>query len=110
MNSKEPIGDRECYGGGLVVIKVLASKVKWKGRVENPQDPEQNANVYQILKSSKQPIRTRYFDHVTGYQPIGDQYFMVRSVPDILPKSVHSVVGIPNKVISGWSRFKNSAT
>ena len=31
--------------------------------------------------TSKQPIRTRYFGHVTGYQPIRDQYFPIRSVP-----------------------------
>ena len=30
---------------------------------------------------SKQPIRTRYLGHVTGYQPIRDQYFLIRSVP-----------------------------
>ena len=29
--------------------------------------------------TSKQPIRT-YLGHVTGYQPIRDQYFLVRSV------------------------------
>ena len=29
----------------------------------------------------KQPIRTRYSGHVTGYQPIRDQYFLIRSVP-----------------------------
>ena len=29
---------------------------------------------------SKQPIRTRYLGHVTGYQPIRDQYFHIRSV------------------------------
>ena len=34
-------------------------------------------------QSSKQPIRTRYLGHVTGNQPIRDQYFMVRSVPDV---------------------------
>eukprot|EP00116_Pleurobrachia_bachei_P017439 sb/3477701/ len=27
--------------------------------------------------TSKQPIRTRYLGHVTGYQPIGDQYFLI---------------------------------
>eukprot|EP00116_Pleurobrachia_bachei_P016076 sb/3476338/ len=26
--------------------------------------------------TSKQPIRTRYLGHVTGYQPISDQYFL----------------------------------
>ena len=30
--------------------------------------------------TSKQPIRTRYLGHVTGYQPIRDQYFLNRSV------------------------------
>eukprot|EP00116_Pleurobrachia_bachei_P019042 sb/3479304/ len=30
---------------------------------------------------SKQPIRTRYLGHVTGHQPIRDQYLMIRSVP-----------------------------
>ena len=29
------------------------------------------------------PIRTRYLAHVTGYQPIRDQYFKYQSVPDI---------------------------
>eukprot|EP00116_Pleurobrachia_bachei_P013116 sb/3473378/ len=29
---------------------------------------------------SKQPIRTRYLGHVTGYRPIRDQYFLIRSV------------------------------
>eukprot|EP00116_Pleurobrachia_bachei_P015920 sb/3476182/ len=28
-----------------------------------------------------QPIRARYLGHVTGYQPIRDQYFLIRSVP-----------------------------
>eukprot|EP00116_Pleurobrachia_bachei_P015868 sb/3476130/ len=29
----------------------------------------------------KQPITTRYLGHVTGYQPIRDQYFLIWSVP-----------------------------
>ena len=29
----------------------------------------------------KQPIRTHYLGHVTGYQPIRDQYLLIRSVP-----------------------------
>eukprot|EP00116_Pleurobrachia_bachei_P010399 sb/3470661/ len=35
-------------------------------------------------ETSKQPIRTRYLGHVTGYQPIRRQYSLIRSVPDIL--------------------------
>ena len=34
-------------------------------------------------ESSKQPIRAGHLGHVTGYQPIRDQYFMVRSVPGL---------------------------
>eukprot|EP00116_Pleurobrachia_bachei_P017359 sb/3477621/ len=30
------------------------------------------------------PIRTRYLDHVTGYQPIRDQYFLIQSVLETL--------------------------
>ena len=32
-------------------------------------------------ESCKQSIRTRYLGHVTGYQPIRDEYFLIRSVP-----------------------------
>ena len=35
----------------------------------------------QPTESSKQPIRARYLGHVTGHQPIRDQYFLIRSVP-----------------------------
>ena len=34
-----------------------------------------------VHDTSKQPIITRYLGHVTGYQPIRDQYFLIRSVP-----------------------------
>ena len=43
--------------------------------------PETQCNLIQEpTKSSKQPIRTRYLGHVTGYQPIRD---LNRSVPDL---------------------------
>ena len=35
----------------------------------------------QPTESSKQPITARYLGHVTGYQPIRDQYFLIRSAP-----------------------------
>ena len=31
--------------------------------------------------NSKQLIRTRYLGHVTIYQPIRDQHFLIRAVP-----------------------------
>eukprot|EP00116_Pleurobrachia_bachei_P016908 sb/3477170/ len=35
-------------------------------------------------ESCKQPIRTRYLRHVTGYQPIRYYCFLIRSVPAIM--------------------------
>eukprot|EP00116_Pleurobrachia_bachei_P001816 sb/3462078/ len=40
-------------------------------------------------ETSKQPIRTRYLGHLTGYQPIRDQYFLIRSVPDLCNESIN---------------------
>eukprot|EP00116_Pleurobrachia_bachei_P017697 sb/3477959/ len=37
--------------------------------------------VWEPTETSKQPIRARYLGHVTGYQPIRDQYFLIRSIP-----------------------------
>eukprot|EP00116_Pleurobrachia_bachei_P018484 sb/3478746/ len=34
--------------------------------------------------TSKQPIRTRYLGHVTGYHPIRDQYFLIQSGPMVM--------------------------
>eukprot|EP00116_Pleurobrachia_bachei_P017033 sb/3477295/ len=31
----------------------------------------------------KQPIRTRYLGHLTGYQPIRDQFPLIRPVPAV---------------------------
>eukprot|EP00116_Pleurobrachia_bachei_P008988 sb/3469250/ len=39
--------------------------------------------------TSKHPIRTRYLGHVTGCQPIRDQYFLIRSVPLANPLPGH---------------------
>eukprot|EP00116_Pleurobrachia_bachei_P012796 sb/3473058/ len=36
--------------------------------------------LQQPTEPSKQPIRTRYLGHVTGNQPIRDQYFLIDSV------------------------------
>eukprot|EP00116_Pleurobrachia_bachei_P012112 sb/3472374/ len=35
-------------------------------------------------ETSKQPIKTCYLGHMTSYQPIGNQYFLIRSVPDVI--------------------------
>eukprot|EP00116_Pleurobrachia_bachei_P004426 sb/3464688/ len=55
------------------------------------KQPNQNHYEQPDLKSepsdtSKKLITTRYLGHVTGYQPIRDQYFLIRSVPDLTLK------------------------
>eukprot|EP00116_Pleurobrachia_bachei_P006039 sb/3466301/ len=35
----------------------------------------------ELTETSKQPIRTCYLGHVTGYQPISDHYFLIRLAP-----------------------------
>ena len=52
---------------------------------------------------SKQPTRTRYLGHVTGYQPIRDQYFLVRSVP--APPKTKTTVS--TKIIIRFKNFSN---
>eukprot|EP00116_Pleurobrachia_bachei_P011626 sb/3471888/ len=50
---------------------------KTPGTLNEDQEP---------TETSKQPIRPRYLGHVTGYQPIRDQYFLIRSSdPDLVP-------------------------
>ena len=36
-------------------------------------------SIYQV-RGSKEPIRTCYFGNVTGYRPIRDHYFLIRSI------------------------------
>eukprot|EP00116_Pleurobrachia_bachei_P016905 sb/3477167/ len=52
---------------------------------EHTNDPyiQFHTNIkYNSLQNIKQPIRTRYLGHITGYQPIRGQYLLIRSVPD----------------------------
>eukprot|EP00116_Pleurobrachia_bachei_P014955 sb/3475217/ len=49
---------------------------------------KENISLQEPTHTSKQPIRTRYLGHVTGYQPIRDQYFLIRSVPEDMTYSV----------------------
>eukprot|EP00116_Pleurobrachia_bachei_P014469 sb/3474731/ len=51
-------------------------------------------------ETSKQPLTTRYLGHETGYQPIRDQYFLIRSFPGTNP-SVGNEITPPRKRPSG---------
>ena len=49
---------------------------------------------------SKQPIRTRYLGHVTGYQPIRDQCFLIRV---LLQKcQCDSGLGLMSQLLISW--------
>eukprot|EP00116_Pleurobrachia_bachei_P004843 sb/3465105/ len=50
-------------------------------------DSSSAANAMEPTDTSKRSIRTRYLGHVTGYQPIRIQYFLIRSVPNKTPCS-----------------------
>eukprot|EP00116_Pleurobrachia_bachei_P001577 sb/3461839/ len=53
--------------------------------------------------TSKQPIKTRCFGHVTGYQPIRDQYFLIESDPDIMFNTRKAVNSKKRDGMSGFS-------
>ena len=53
-------------------------------RPSNMADAAEIRKIQEPTKSIKQPIRYRYLGHVTGYQPIRDQYFMIQSVAGIM--------------------------
>eukprot|EP00116_Pleurobrachia_bachei_P012250 sb/3472512/ len=60
-------------------------------------NPKPEKNMYQMsnacqepTETSKQPMRTRYLGHVTGYQLIRDQYFLIGAVPDTYLLSLSS--------------------
>ena len=39
--------------------------------------PRTQCKEHSLAGPSKQPMRSRYLGHVTGYQPIMDQYFLI---------------------------------
>ena len=45
---------------------------------------EENGQIMYYRAKVWYPIRTRYLGRVTGYQPIKDQYFLIRPVPENL--------------------------
>eukprot|EP00116_Pleurobrachia_bachei_P017500 sb/3477762/ len=47
---------------------------------------------WEFSDTSKQPIRTRYLGHVTGYHPIRDQHF--RSVPNYYHEDLYPILFI----------------
>eukprot|EP00116_Pleurobrachia_bachei_P008784 sb/3469046/ len=77
-------GERNVFCGGFGIITLY--KVIYKGALSLPLTSHTSCVCHTVLsrytiqqptETSKQPIRTRY---LVGYQPIRDQYFLIRSV------------------------------
>eukprot|EP00116_Pleurobrachia_bachei_P017069 sb/3477331/ len=69
----------------------LFKKVSCNSEFQESADRDQKSIQQEPTETSKQPIRTRYLCHVTGYQPIKDQYFLIRSVST--QRDTYAVVG-----------------
>eukprot|EP00116_Pleurobrachia_bachei_P013154 sb/3473416/ len=65
--------DEEKTKGGADLKETGGGVDKENGGGEQRQEP---------TETSKQPIRTCYLGHVTGIQPIRNQYFLIRYSPD----------------------------
>eukprot|EP00116_Pleurobrachia_bachei_P005860 sb/3466122/ len=81
---------------GICCVMALSDRIIYTSYIRGPwfdsyyvngSDPEKlfsSGQRIQIVRqeptdTSKQPIRTHYLGHVTGYQPISDHYFLIRS-------------------------------
>eukprot|EP00116_Pleurobrachia_bachei_P012914 sb/3473176/ len=59
-------------------------------------------HIRESIETSKQPIRARYLGHMTGYQPIRDQYFLIWFGSWLSPNQL-----IPNTAIQGQTGSAN---
>eukprot|EP00116_Pleurobrachia_bachei_P015892 sb/3476154/ len=69
-----------CGRAALPITLVLRLALVLKSRLECRG--EFGLWIQEPTETSQHPIRTCYLGHVTSYLPIGDQYFLNRSVPD----------------------------
>eukprot|EP00116_Pleurobrachia_bachei_P006505 sb/3466767/ len=67
--------------GGCELHGIVNKAIVVCGRETKKQTASKD-HCQEPTDSSNQPIRTRCLGHVTGYQPIRDQYLLNRSVPD----------------------------
>eukprot|EP00116_Pleurobrachia_bachei_P017746 sb/3478008/ len=61
----------------------MRKKRSWRQRGRMRKKRSQMETYFDVLTdTSKQPIKTRYLGHVTGYQPIRGLYFLTLATPD----------------------------
>eukprot|EP00116_Pleurobrachia_bachei_P006883 sb/3467145/ len=78
-------------GGGCVVGKRTDFQITVYIRFISPQQQEPT-------RPSKQPMRTRYLGHVTGYQPIRYQYFLHPILTSTVIKVLSDIIKIMGAV------------
>ena len=83
LQQVQTLGANYIYQVNILVISIMAEleALKAKDTLHTSTGPMDEKQVY-VGDLSKQPIRTRYLGHGTGYQPIRNQNFFVRSDPD----------------------------
>eukprot|EP00116_Pleurobrachia_bachei_P003542 sb/3463804/ len=77
----------------LVAAIILCALLIYKRRSRDPRITKMPPPVQKSKNLPKHPMRTRYLSHVIGYQPIRDQYLLIRLVPDINPNSWGGAAG-----------------
>eukprot|EP00116_Pleurobrachia_bachei_P014742 sb/3475004/ len=68
-------GPSRCVAGGA--HEGIAAHSKENSEIGNKVTVHLSEREEGLIAGSKQPIRSRYLGHVTGYQPIRDQYLIL---------------------------------
>eukprot|EP00116_Pleurobrachia_bachei_P005299 sb/3465561/ len=74
------------YPQGLSYLRLEGFKVEQAGAPQGEAESSGDDMLFESGTDRNQPIRTRYSGHVTVYQPIRDQYLLIRSVPFLMRK------------------------
>eukprot|EP00116_Pleurobrachia_bachei_P015944 sb/3476206/ len=92
-----------CLGNAIALLqscKEYVASDSW-GQIYKCPTKQFLEQYQEPTETSKRPIRTRYLGHLTSYQPIRDQYFLIRSVPRTIPRAVYADVYMVN-LIEFW--------
>ena len=99
--------------GGDLTTRTIPSRIAWLTLIHNRQSSPVGRK-----RLSKQPIRTRYLGHVTGYQPIREQYFL--TVPTCCHRNQRDIPlgwvfppdsnDLPHTLVAqqNWTRWHNN--
>eukprot|EP00116_Pleurobrachia_bachei_P011623 sb/3471885/ len=80
-----------------------------------PEHPGKSGKHQEPTEMSKQPIRNHYLGHVTGCQPIRDQYILIQSVPGISSgkynrQSIAQLALTPVNILKNYIRWADGVS